>query len=195
MANLTSYTAVRSNMLVKLDVAEYRTTSSGSYSANVLRFTDSPDTEAYNSESYVPLGKLLAITEKNNEIRPTANSITISISGIPTDSIAEIIHSKIKGSPIAIYRRYKTVAGVDIETQSYFTGTVDNWSIQEELQIEELKGTSIILLECTNRSTFLERQISGRKTNPQSQQRFYASDTSMDRVPTLKGTKFNFGAP
>jgi hypothetical protein len=24
---------------------------------------------------------------------------------------------------------------------------------------------------------------------------FYPTDTSMDRVPTLKGTKFNFGAP
>lgn len=195
MANLTSYTAVRSNMLVRLNVAEYRTTSSGSYSANVLRFTDSPDTETYNSEDYIPLGKLLNISENNNEIRPTANGITISISGIPSNSVAEIIHSKIKGAPIAIYRRYKTIAGIHIDTQSYFTGTVDNWSIQEELQIDELKGTSIILLECTNRSTFLERQISGRKTNPQSQQRFYASDTSMDRVPTLKGTKFNFGAP
>jgi len=51
------------------------------------------------------------------------------------------------------------------------------------------------MLECSSSVGLLGQKISGRKTNPQSQNRFYPSDRSMDRVPTLKGTKFNFGAP
>jgi hypothetical protein len=41
----------------------------------------------------------------------------------------------------------------------------------------------------------LENKVAGRKTNPKSQKQFYPSDRSMDRVPTLKGATYNFGAP
>jgi len=195
MADLTSYSAVRSNLLVKIEVAQYRTTSSASYTAQDLLFTDSPDTETYNSDSYVPLGKLLNVTESNSEIRPSADGMTVSISGVPTNAVAEVLYSKIKGSPIYVYRRYRTVAGTVLDTQKFFVGTVENYSIQEELFVEERSSSSIILFECTNTATFLGRQLAGRKTNPQSEQKFFSADTAMNRVPTLKNTKFNFGAP
>lgn len=195
MANLDSYTAIRTNLYVRLAIDEYRTTSSGSFTTQVLRFTDDPDGATINGEAYTSIGKFLSVTATSSEIRPSDHSITVSISGIPTNSIEEIIYSRIKGSDIKIYRQFFTVAGSLIATQGYFIGKVNNYSLQEDYRIEDRTANNIILLECASNIGILKQKISGRKTNPQSENKFYPSDTSMDRVPTLKGTKFDFGAP
>lgn len=196
MANLDAYTSVKTGLFVRLQIDEYRTSSGGSYSAQVLRFSDYDSTVTINSESYIPLGKLLHITPSTSELRTSSNTITVTLSGVPTNSIAEIIHSKIKGSPLRIYRGY-----FDVTTsaqiggfESRFIGSVNNYSIQEEFDVEERSASNLLLLECASLIDVLSQKVSGRKTNPQSQQSFYPTDTSMDRVPTLKGTKFNFGA-
>ena len=98
MADLSAYQSIRTNLFVRVDVAQYRTTSGGSYTSQVLRFTDEDTAKSINSETYTPLGKLLNITSRTSEIRPSGDSITVSLSGIPTDSVEEIIYSKIKGS-------------------------------------------------------------------------------------------------
>jgi hypothetical protein len=122
--------------------------------------------------------------------------MTIGISGIPTDNINEIVYSKIKGAPITVYRGYFTIAGTQIgDFGGKFIGNVNNYSIQEEFDVAARTSTHILMLECSSSVGLLEQKVSGRKTNPQSQKTFYPSDKSMDRVPTLKGTKFNFGAP
>jgi hypothetical protein len=195
MANLDSYTAIRTHLYVRLAIDEYRTTSSGSFTTQVLRFTDDPDGATINGEAYTSIGKLLSVTATSSEIRPSDHSITVSISGIPTNSIEEVIHSRIKGSSIKIYRQFFTVAGSLIDTQGYFIGRVNNYSLQEDYRIEDRTANNIILLDCASNISVLKQKIAGRKTNPQSEQKFYPSDTSMDRVPTLKGTKFDFGAP
>jgi hypothetical protein len=41
----------------------------------------------------------------------------------------------------------------------------------------------------------IERRVTGRRTNPDDQKKFYPTDVSMDRVPTLVDANFNFGAP
>jgi hypothetical protein len=195
MANLDSYTSVRTNVFVRLAIDEYRTTSSGSFTSQVLRFSDSTSTETVESETYSPLGTLLNITATTSEIRPSNNTITVSISGIPTNSIPEIVNSRIKGSDIKIYRKFKTIAGTDIATTGYFLGKVNNYSLQEDFNVEDRTASNIILLECASDIGLLEQKISGRKTNPISEKRFFPNDTAMDRVPTLKGTRFDFGAP
>jgi len=196
MANLDSYTSVKTGLFVRLQIDQYRTSSGGSYSAQVLRFSDYDSTVTIDSESYIPLGKLLNITPSTSELRTSSNTITVTLSGVPTNSIAEIIHSKIKGSPIKIYRGYFDVA-TDAQIgdfESRFIGRINNYSIQEEFDVENRTASNLLLLECASLVDLLSQKISGRKTNPQSHQAFYPSDTAMDRVPTLKGTKFNFGA-
>lgn len=196
MANLDSYTSVKTGLFVRLQIDQYRTSSGGSYSAQVLRFSDYDSTVTIDSESYIPLGKLLNITPSTSELRTSSNTITVTLSGVPTNSIAEIIHSKIKGSPIKIYRGYFDVAtdGQIGDFESRFIGRINNYSIQEEFDVENRTASNLLLLECASLVDLLSQKISGRKTNPQSHQAFYPSDTAMDRVPTLKGTKFNFGA-
>jgi hypothetical protein len=196
MPNLDSYTSVKVGMFVRLQVDEYRTTSSGSYGSQVLRFSDYDAPVTINSEVYTALGEFLSVTSSTNELRPSENPVTIGISGIPTNNINEIIHSKIKGCPISIYRGYFNAAGTLIGTiTGRFIGSVNNYSIQEDFDVDSRTSSHILMLECASSVGILSQKIAGRKTNPQSQQTFYPSDTSMNRVPTIKGTKFNFGAP
>ena len=196
MPNLDSYTSVRVGMFVRLQVDKYRTTSGGSYGSQVLRFSDYDSPVTINSEVYTALGEFLSVTSTTNELRPSENPVTIGISGIPTNSINEIVHSKIKGCPISIYRGYFNQAGTLIGTiTGRFIGSVNNYSIQEDFDIDSRTSSHILMLECASSVGILSQKISGRKTNPQSQKTFYPSDTAMNRVPTLKGTKFNFGAP
>jgi hypothetical protein len=196
MPNLDSYTSVTTGLFVRLQIDQYRTSSGGAYSAQVLRFSDYGTAVTIAGESYVPLGEFLSITSSTSELRPSENPLTIAISGIPTNNINEIVNSKIKGAPISIYRGYFTIAGVQIgDFGGRFIGSVNNFSIQEEFDVENRTSSHMLMLECSSSVGILSQKVSGRKTNPQSQNRFYPNDTSMDRVPTLKGTKFNFGAP
>ena len=196
MANLSSYTSVRTNLFVSLAIDEYRTTSTGGYTATVLRFTDADTTTVVNAETFIPLGKLLNITPITSEIRPSSDSITVALSGIPTNSVEEILYSKIKGSSIIIYRGFQNVStDAEIEAQTYFNGMVTNFSIQEEYDVEGRSGSLQLLLECSNNFSILEQKIAGRKTNGSSEKSFFPNDVSMDRVPTITDTKFDFGAP
>lgn len=197
MANLDSYTSVKTGLFVRLQVDEYRTSSSASYSAQVLTFSDYDSAKTIGSDTYTPLGSLLNITPSTSELRSSSNTITITLSGVPANAINEVVHSKIKGSPIKIYRGYFDVStGVQIgDYEGRFFGSVNNYSIQEEFNVSERDAANMVLLECNSSVDLLAQKTSGRKTNPQSQQKFYPLDTSMNRVPTLKGTKFDFGAP
>ena len=195
MINLDSYTSVRTSLFVRLQIDEYRITPSAGYSDTVLRFSDHFITKTIDSEDYVPLGELLNITKSASELKSSANTISITISGIPTNNIAEILHSKIKGCPVKIYRAYfDTSTNAQIgTTQVKFIGSIDNFSFEEEIDAIDKSATNTINFECVNTSDLLSRKISGRKTNPESMKKYFASDTSFDRVPNLEGANYNFG--
>jgi len=196
MPNLDSYTSVRAGLFVRLQIDQYRTNSSSAYTPEVLTFSDYDTEVVINGETYTPAGKLLEVTQSTRELRPTNNPVTITISAVPTDAINEIIFSKIKGSPVSIYRGYFDSLGNQIgDFTGRFIGSVNNYSIQEEHDVSSRSASHVVLLECNSTVGVLEQKLSGRKTNPQSNKRFFPNDTSMDRVPALKGSKFNFGAP
>lgn len=197
MPNLNSYTSVRTHLYVRLQIDEYRTTPTGSYTQQILKFSDDGTNFTINSETYTPLGRFLQITESSSELRPTNNPCTIALSGVPNNALNEIMYSKIKGAPVAIYRAYFDVAtGTQIGTTvGRFIGSVNNYSIEEQWDIDTRSSSNILQLECSSSIGILENKIAGRKTNPESMKRFFQNDTSMDRVPTLKEKIFNFGAP
>jgi hypothetical protein len=198
--DLTSYSSVQSNLFVRLQVDEYRTSPSGSYSAEVLRFSDARTSYTINGESYTPLGRLMAISASSSELRVSSGEVTITISGIPTNSIAEIVNSKIKGAPVRIYRIFSdastgTELAIDGNPAGRYRGFVNNYSLQEEWDNETRTSSNTIVLSCASSVDVLQNKIAGRKTNPESQKRFFATDLSMDRVPNLENATFNFGAP
>lgn len=197
MVNLDSYQSIKTSLFVRVDVEEYRTNSSDPYAPQILTFSDHDATVTINSQSYVPLGKLLGVSSSRSELRPSGNDVTITLSGIPTDSIAEIIHSKIKGSPVKIYRGYFD-ASTGTQIGSFvgrFLGNVNNYSLQEEFDVYERTASNTILIECNSTIETLSNKVAGRRTNENSMKSFYSTDTSMDRVSSLQDNNFDFGAP
>jgi hypothetical protein len=48
---------------------------------------------------------------------------------------------------------------------------------------------------CASVVDVLGKKTGGRKTNPESEKKFFPTDLAMDRVPTLENATFDFGAP
>lgn len=198
--DLSTYQSIQSNLFVRIDVQEYRTTPTGSYTPLVLRFSDRVGSYTLNGESYTGLGKLMSISQSSSEIRVSGGELTIVLSGIPNSSIAEIVNSKIKGAPVNVYRGvFNSTTGdllaIDGNPVGRFIGFVNNYSLTEEFDNVSRTSSNTLVLTCASNVDILANKVAGRKTNPKSQKALYPSDLSMDRVPTLKGATFDFGAP
>jgi hypothetical protein len=198
--NLSSYSAIETGLFVRIDVAYYKASSGATPTSEILRFSDYKATVTIDGESYVGLGGLVGISSTTSELRSSTGSLTITISGIPNTSIAEIVNSRLKGSPIKVYRVvFDPTTGTQLaitgNPAGRFFGIVSNYTLDEDYDIEARSSSNTIALECASTSEFLNNKVTGRKTNPKSMKSFYSTDLSMDRVPTLVGTNFNFGAP
>lgn len=198
--DLSSYSAIASALIVKITVDDYRTTSGGTYSQQILRFSDWNQSITYDGETYLGMGKFVGITSTSSELKSTAGGITITISGIPNTSIAEIVHSRIKGSPIEVRRIVfdpvtLTQLAITGNPAGRFFGIINNYGLDEEYDPIARTSSNTISLICASTSEVLEKKLAGRKTNSKSHRSFYPTDPSMDRVSNLVGANFNFGVP
>ena len=198
--DLSTYTSIGSALAVQLEIPQYRVESTDPFINQTLRFSDSLLPLTINGDQYLGLGNFLAITSTRSELRSSTAPITVTIAGIPTDSIKEIVNSRIKGSKISIYRvlfnpsTYQTLSIAGNPAGRFF-GYVTNYTISEEYDFENRTATNTVQLICSSVQEVLENKLSGRKCNPDSMKIFYPSDISMDRVPNLAGSNFDFGVP
>lgn len=187
--SLTSYSALQSNLFIKITL-----------SGSTLLFSDKIESTVIASDTYVGLGKLLSVSGSNSELRSSGQDLTISISGIPDSSITDIINSGIKGSPVIIRRglfNASTGAFLSAITGNpiiRFTGYVNNMAFEEDYDIDTKTSSNTIILSCASNIDVLNNKISGRKTNSESQKKYFPSDLSMERVATLESSYFDFGA-
>jgi len=197
MIDLSSYNSVRTALFVRLQIDQYRTSPTASYTAEVLTFSDHNVDYSIAGELYQNLGNLMNVTATSSELRTSSNSVTIALSGIPNSAISEIVNSKIKSAPVDIFRGYfdATTGGAIAGVQGRFRGFVNNYSLQEDYDVDSRTASNTIILECASTIDILSRKTSGRRTNPESMKRFYPTDVSFDRVPTLENTTFDFGNP
>jgi hypothetical protein len=197
--NLSSYTAIETGLFVRIDVAYYKASAGATATSEILRFSDYKASVTINGETYLGLGGLVGISGTTSELRSSTSGLTITISGIPNTSIAEIVNSRLKGSPIEVYRVvFNPTTGaqlaIDGNPAGRFFGIVTNYTLDESFDIDARSSSNTIAIECASTSEFLNNKVTGRKTNPKSMKKFYSSDLSMDRVPNLVGANFNFGA-
>jgi hypothetical protein len=187
--NLNSYYAIQSNLFVKVTL-----------SGSTLLFSDKLESTVIASDTYVGLGKLLAISGSNSELRSSSQELTISISGVPDASITDIINSEIKGSPVIIRRglfNASTGAFLSAVTGNpviRFTGYVNNLSFEEEYDVDTKTSSNTMILTCASNVDILNNKVQGRKTNSESQRKYFPTDLSMERVATLENSYFDFGA-
>lgn len=198
--DLSSYDAIGTGLFVKIEVGYYKSNAGATPVAQDLLFSDYYKDITIGDDTYLGIGNLVGISETTSDIAANGNDLTITISGIPNSSIAEIVHSRIKGSPVSVYRYVFNAAtgqplAISGNPAGRFFGIVNNYALEEEYNVEERTATNTISLVCSNKIDVLENKVAGRKTNGSSHRAFYSSDPSMDRVATIVGTTFNFGAP
>ena len=114
---LDGYKSIESNLFVKIEVDYYKANEAATPSSVDLLFSDRLYPFTIGTDTYTGLGKLMSISTTTSELRPSSKEINISIAGVPNSSISEIINSRIKGSPVTIYRGL-----FDITTNQFLSG-------------------------------------------------------------------------
>lgn len=189
MLDLSAYSAIQSNLFVRINIPGYAD----------LTFSDYHKALTINGVNYTGLGQLLAVGPSMSNLRTTAEEVAIVISGIPESGITGLLNNRIKGSQVQIFRGYfnpETSALLPIAGNPVgkFQGIVSNYSVSDALSMGEDTGTLTITFSAVSIIEQLTRKISGRRTNPADQNKFYPGDMSMDRVVTVANSNFNFGA-
>jgi hypothetical protein len=188
--DLSQYRSVQSNLFVKIDVPGY----------SVLAFSDFYKAQTFSGTNYQALGQLVSVTETTSNLRAAPEELTITISGIPAGRVGEILNNKIKGSRVEVLRAFYTTTTGELlnivgNPAGKFKGVISNYSINDDLTEGGDTGTISIILTATSVVEQLNNKTTGRRTNPLSHREFYTNDASMDRVPALAKSNFNFGAP
>ena len=188
--DLSSYTSLQTNLFVRLDIPSY----------SVLRFSDYHKDYDINSETYDGIGSLLALTSTKKEIMSTNQEVTVAISGIPSANLTAATQANIKGSSVKIYRgifdkNTGDLLSITGNPELKFSGIINSVTYAEDYDVQNKSSSFSIIFICTSNLSVLKRTKSGRRTNPIDQERLYTGDTSMKRVPEIKNSNFNFGAP
>lgn len=190
MIDLSPYNAIATGLFVKIVVPDYDT----------LLFSDYHEVITIDGDAYLGLGQMVSIGESQSEIRASGNQLSITMVGVQNEHIPGILDSKLKGSTVEVRRVFFDVnTGVKLaitgNPAGRFFGIVNNYSIEEDWPMGADLVANTLLITCTSSVDILNNKISGRRTNPIDQRALYASDASMDRVPALANSNFNFGAP
>lgn len=188
--NLQNQTAVQVNVFVKLDIYEYQTVTFSDYHRNYT----------IDGTVYDGLGQLLAVTNIASSLRAAPQELTITISGIPNGNVTDFLNQKVKGSRVEVQRAFFDPATGDLlnivgNPAGIFRGVVANFEIADDLDEGEDTGTVTITFTCTSIVELLNNKVTGRRTNPIDQKEYDSNDQSMDRVPRLAKSNYQFGAP
>ena len=193
--DLSSYKNIQQALFVYINVPDYGPLRMSTYSRAIA--IQEPDNNYY---SYSPNGILLAVSEFNNELTPSRNDVTISLSAIDQTFVAAMMGYAIKGSKVVIRRAFfdpTTGLMLDIEGNPSirFTGVIANYSFNDEINTLTGDTTTTISVSCSNIVSVLEKKISGQRTSSNQRRALYDGDAGFDRVATIATTQFNFGKP
>lgn len=149
---------------------------------------------------YSGLGSLLNITNIDRQVKATSGDLGVSLTGIDSANIALILSATIKGSKIEVWRGFLDSNNqiITTPTQQFFKryqGLVSTVAISEDFDTEKRIRVATCVLSCASFRTILQNRVGGIKTNPSIWKTVYVNDTSMDRVPIIAATYFDFGAP
>lgn len=185
--DLSSYTSVASNLFIKISAP-----SSG------LLFSDRIESTVIEGDTYVGLGKLMTITNTTNELTASNAETIVTITGIPNSSITEILNLKLKGSEVKMFRAFfnpttGALLPISGNPMGRFYGFVNNLNLVEDFDSVNRTSSNTLNIICSSVVEVLSNKISGRRTNPSSQNQFFPNDKSMDRVPAIENAYIDFG--
>ena len=160
----------------------------------------------WNGHEYKALGHFMGISEIQDDIKATNNSLSLTLSGIPAESgdadninyIGLVLNSNIKGSRVEIRRAFfDPTTGELLSDQVFlrFSGYISNYTLTDSLDAEGRSAVNTVVAQCSSIHAVLEKRIVGRRTNNTDQQYYYPGDTSFSRVSVISNKSFDFGKP
>jgi hypothetical protein len=189
----TTMTALASN---SINFAEFvkLTTPSATYT-----FCNAAAPITVDGTIFAGLGSLLNITNIDRQVKATSGDLGLSLTGIDSANIAIILSATIKGSRIEIWRGFLDSNNqiITSPTQQFFKryqGLVSNIAINEDFDTQARIRIATCVLTCASFRSILQNRVGGVRTNPSIWKIVYPNDTSMDRVPIIAATFFDFGA-
>lgn len=192
--DLTNEPVIQSNLFVRIQIDQV------GGGVETVTFTDYHRAIEIGGETYTGLGSLLTITATNSDLRVTAQELTLEISGIPSENIADFVSQECRGSEIRILRGIMDpdtgqLMSIANNPAGRFSGIINSFGVTEQYSASGRDSTHAVQLICASRVSQLLNLVSGRATNPWQQDLLYPGDRSFDRVPNIANANFNFGAP
>lgn len=168
--------------------------------SDVYTFCNAATPITVDGTTYSNLGSLLSIGEIKRDTKATSGDLTIALTGVDGANVAVILDSDIKGSKVEVWRGFfdgnnQIITTPTLQFFKRYQGYVGNYSVTEDWNDQLRTRVATCSISCSSFRTILQNRISGLKTNPTVWKNFYANDTSMDRVPVIAATYFDFGAP
>lgn len=193
--NLESYGNIQQALFVYMLIPDYGALRMSTYDVAMSIVEDDG-----TSHEYAPTGILLSVSEFNNELTPSKNDITISLTGIDKSFVAGMMGYQIKGSPVVIRRAFFNpdtgillpIAG---NPSRRFSGVISNYSFTDEYNDLSRTVNTTISVSCSNIVGVLENMITGQKTNHSQRKFLYNGDLGFQRVATIASSNFDFGKP
>ena len=152
-----------------------------------------------DSQPFSALGALVGIGKIQRDIKSTANQTTVTIVGIDTALIGEVLNLDFQGSQLTMWKGFFDTSGNLLNTggtgglYQYFYGFINTIQISEQWMEEARMYVGTITLSCANIQMILQNRIGGRFTNDASWQFYNSGDTSMNRVATISTLTYPFG--
>lgn len=167
---------------------------------NTYTFCNAASPITVSGTTYSNLGSLLSIGEIKRETKATSGDLSISLSGVDGANVAVILGADIKGSKVEVWRGFfdgnnQIITTPTLQFFKRYQGFINNFSVTEDWNEQARTRVATCSISCSSFRTILQNRISGLKTNPSVWQNFYPNDTSMNRVPVIASTYFDFGAP
>lgn len=177
--------------------------------AEFVKLTTSTDTYNFcnaaapitvSGTTFNNLGSLLSISQIDRNIKATSTDLTVQLAGVDGANVSVVLAANIKGSKIEIWRGFLDSQNQIITTPTSqffkrYTGIVSNASITEEFNDDLRIRIATVGISCASFRTILDNRIQGIKTVPKAWNFIYPNDTSMNRVPIVAATFFDFGKP
>ena len=166
--------------------------------SNTYTFCNAAAPITVNDITFTNLGSLLQLSDIKRDIKATSSDLSISLTGVDGTNVSIVLGSDIKGSRIEVWRGFLDSNNqiITTPTQQFFKryqGIVSNYSITEDFNEQLRTRVATVGLSCASFRTILENRVGGVRTTPKIWQVYYPGDTSMNRVPAIAGSYFDFG--
>lgn len=158
---------------------------------SVYYITSNREPVTINGLTFTALGWLLSISDIQDDLKTNNGDLSLSLSGIPTDLITEVLNAPVKGGRVTVYRGFETAG--NIQLYGRYKGVITNYAIEEFDDYLSRNRSYTVSITTANINTLLENTVAGQRTNGSDRKRFYPGDISFDRVKDLQNVNFDFG--